>query len=154
MCFSIVLCIGIRAHTNDSWTSKLSEIWDACTLQDKHDIKRQHIEFHWHFFYRETWNRGGSYLTTSIQRKDGTKSLLGTMSMFNDIEWHKRGNEDVYIRNAKHPIFVSTEPLVRGEMKVVKGKQTFFFKPLLTTRCSSVAQFWHAASYAFCRSVY
>ena len=67
-------------------------------------------------------------MTTSIQRKDGTKSLLGTMSMFNDIEWHKRGNEDVYIRNAKHPIFVSTEPLVRGEVKVVKGKQTFFFQ--------------------------
>ena len=83
--------------------TKVSELWDPTTFMDKYDVTGRPVPFHWPIFSGHT----------TIQLKREIQTILGStepwyfrgrsifMSMFNNTEDKKLGNEQTCPEHAK-----------------------------------------------------
>ena len=89
---------------NEAWATKLSEVWDPMTFTDKYEITRaDQFNFIRMYFLATT----ALQITKEVQtflgstRPIDVKGRIIFMTMFNDIEWWKRGNEQNMSRKRK-----------------------------------------------------
>ena len=98
-----IVCGKNNPFPNQTWATKLSEVWDPTIFMDKYDIAGRPVQFHWHTFSGHA----------AVQIKRGIRTFLGStepwdfrsqfmfMSMFNDIEDQKPSNEQKLFRKRK-----------------------------------------------------
>ena len=96
-----VLCVWEATAPFQTWASKLSETWDSSIFKDKCDITGRPVQAHCHLFSG----------CTSIHIKREIPTFLGStepcdfkgriifMSMFNDIDYRKRCNEQTCLES-------------------------------------------------------
>ena len=84
-----VLCEGNNnALPNQTWTTKLPEIWDSLTFMDKCDTTGRPVQLDWHIFSGHT----PLLMKRQIQTCFGcTETESCSCLFFNDIEYKKPG---------------------------------------------------------------
>ena len=101
-----VLCLGrMGDDPNQSWKSKIKCLSETNFFSELNRIDGKPMEFEWMILpalktaaiLKEIQNKIGESQCDPVDFKD----MIIFMSMFNDIEWEARGNEEICENNSK-----------------------------------------------------
>ena len=94
-----VLCVcNNNAFPNQTWATKLYEVWDSSTLMDSFDITGRPLQFHWHIFSGHTANQIKREIPTFWR---STEPWAESYSRLCSTTSSARDNEQRCLENAK-----------------------------------------------------